>query len=158
MKHLSGIIIAMSMMPGLLYADATVNFKGTVVEAPPCVVSDNQLITVDFGDEVMTTRVNGANYKQSIRFTLDCSEALSSKQKIRITGETAEFDTKALSTSASSLAIALYHEDVRYTPGEWISFTDPDIPALYAIPVKQDGATLTGGAFSVLASLVVDYQ
>ncbi|NIG46427.1 fimbrial protein [Enterobacter sp. Acro-832] len=158
MKYLSGIITAMSLMPGLLYADATVNFKGTVIEAPPCVVSNNQLVTVDFGDEVMTTRVDGSNYKQPIRFTLDCSEALSSKQKIRITGETAGFDPISLSTSVSSLAVALYHDDVRYTPGEWIPFTDPDVPALYAVPVKQDSATLSGGAFSVLASLVVDYQ
>jgi type 1 fimbria pilin len=139
-------------------ADAEVNFKGTLIEAPPCVVNNNENIVVDFGNEVMTTRVDGSNYREKVLFTLDCSEALSSKQKVRISGTTTGFDSQALATSQNGLAIAIYNGATRYTPGEWVNFTDPDLPKFEAVPVKEDGVTLSGGAFNTLASLVVDYQ
>jgi P pilus assembly protein, pilin FimA len=156
------LLIATSMLsaclPGRGSADATVNFKGTLIEAPPCVVNGKQQIVVDFGNEVMTTRVDGVNYKQPITFTLDCSTAVSSKQKVRISGTAASFDSNLLSTSVTGLGIALYSGGNRYSPGSWINFTVPDSPTFEAVPVKADGVTLSGGSFSALASLVVDYQ
>ncbi|WP_316507411.1 fimbrial protein [Klebsiella oxytoca] len=71
---------------GSVLADATVNFSGTLIEAPPCVVNNNNVITVNFGNEVMTTRIDGTQYRKPIDFDLDCSMAVSSKQKVRITG------------------------------------------------------------------------
>ncbi|WP_421512476.1 fimbrial protein (plasmid) [Enterobacter sp. JS8-1] len=139
-------------------SEAEVTFHGTLIEAPPCVVNGGEPIVVDFGNEVMTTRIDGVTYKKDINFTLDCSEAISRKQKIRISGSTATFDTKALSAGQPGFAIALYQGTERYTPGEWLLFTDPVLPDLKAVPVKQDGVTLDGGRFTVLASLVVDYQ
>lgn len=146
------------LLPGIAWADATVTFHGTLIEAPPCIVNGGNQIVVDFGNEVMTTRIDGTAYKERIAFTLDCSEAIDTKQKVRITGTTAGFDTQALAGNQSGFGIALYQGAVRYTPGEWLAFTDPAVPELYAVPVKQDGVTLSGGEFSVLASLVVDYQ
>lgn len=140
------------------WADANVTFHGTLIEAPPCVVNGGNKIVVDFGNEVMTTRIDGIAYKERIAFTLDCSEALDSKQKVRITGTTAGFDTQALAGNQTGFGVAIYNGAERYTPGEWLPFTDPSVPELYAVPVKQDGVTLSGGAFSILASLVVDYQ
>lgn len=145
-----------------VWADAEVTFRGTLIEAPPCVVNNNELITVSFGDEVMTTRVDGVNYRQAVPFTLDCSEALSVAQKIRITGATTNngFEREVLdgSTSINGLGIALYNGNVALAPGSWINFNWPNVPLLFAVPVKKSGETLSGGSFRVLASLVVDYQ
>lgn len=137
---------------------ADIAFHGTLIEVPPCVVNDGRQVVVDFGDEVMTTRVDGSRYKQRIEFTVDCGVEFSSLQKVRIEGSPADFDPTVLSGNPAGFGIALYHDDVRYTPGKWLPFDGADLPVLYAAPVKQDGVTLSGGAFSVLASLVVDYQ
>jgi hypothetical protein len=41
---------------------------------------------------------------------------------------------------------------------EWIDFTYPKTPTLQAVPVKRAGAVLSGGDFSAMATLMVDYQ
>lgn len=153
-----GALILFSAGGGEVQADADITFQGTLIEAPPCIVNNGQKVIVNFGNEVMTTRVDGNNYKQPVAFSLDCSDALSTKQRIRISGTLSEFDTAALSTSQSGLAIALYNGTERYKPGEWINFTDPALPNLQAVPVKEGSIDLPGGIFSALASLIVDYQ
>lgn len=148
-----GFLISTSVL-----ADATVNFSGMLIEAPPCVVHNNNVITVNFGNEVMTTRIDGAQYRKLIDFDLDCSMAVSSSQKVRISGTQAGFDSTALAGGKTGLGIALYNGNTRLNVGSWVNFTDPNVPNLYAVPIKQSGVTLSGGPFRVLASLVVEYQ
>lgn len=143
---------------GSVQADATVNFSGTLIEAPPCVVNNDEVITVNFGNEVMTTRIDGSQYRMPITFDLDCSMAVSSNQKVRISGTTASFDSTALAGGQTGLGIALYNGSNRLNVGTWVNFTDPNVPQLYAAPIKQSGVTLSGGPFRVMASLVVEYQ
>lgn len=158
-KNLRGLVLPFALgLSCSVLAEATVNFSGTLIEAPPCVVHNNNVITVNFGDEVMTTRIDGTQYRKLIDFDLDCSMAASSKQKVRITGTPASFDSTALAGGKSGRGIALYNGDTRLNLGSWLNFTDPNIPRLYAAPIKQSGVTLSGGAFRVMASLVVEYQ
>jgi type 1 fimbria pilin len=167
----SGILTAISLLAvgpvsavdsvaaNLRGAQAEVTFHGELVEAPPCIVNGGEPVVVDFGNEVMTTRIDGTEYKKLIAFTLDCRESVSQKQQLRITGGTAAaFDPQALAGEQPGFGIALYEGTHRYTPGDWLPFTAPAVPELYAVPVKQDGVTLSGGAFSILASLVVAYN
>lgn len=140
-------------------ADADITFHGTLLEAPPCVVNGGDNVVVDFGDEMMTNRIDGTLYRQRIAFPLDCSKAIASEQRVRISGASVSTpDGEVLSTPLSGLGLALYQGKSRYTLGKWIAFTDPDVPELYVVPVRLNGADPAGGAFSVLASLVVDYQ
>ncbi|MCW0355037.1 fimbrial protein [Pantoea ananatis] len=139
---------------------AEVSFSGTLLESPPCVVNSNRDIVVDFGDEVMTTRIDGTQYRQKIEFTIDCTSAISSKQKIRISGTTtsAGYAGEVISTPKKGLGIALYHDSVRYSPGEWLNFNVPNIPTFYAVPEKNKSEAMSGGVFNAKASLVVEYQ
>lgn len=138
---------------------AEVTFHGTLVEAQPCVINDGNPVVVDFGNEVMTTRIDGNEYRKRISFTLDCSGSVPGMQQLRISGgPLTGFDPLALSGGQSGFGVALYNGSQRYAPGTWLPLTDPDIPELYAVPVKQNGVALAGGAFSILASLVVAYQ
>lgn len=89
-------------------------------------VHNNNVITVNFGNDVMTTRIDGTQYRKLIDFDLDCSMAVSSKQKVRITGTPASFDGTALAGGISGLGIALYNGDTRLNLGSWLNFTDPN--------------------------------
>lgn len=160
MMGLSSFLMASNAHASDTGTRADVTFHGTLIEAPPCVINRGRPVVVDFGNEVMTTRINGTEYRQRIPVELDCNEAVSTKQKLRIIGSPAGFDARVIAGGNAQVGfgIALYKGDTRYMPGEWLQYTDPDVPELYAVPVKQDGVTLTGGGFSILASLVVDYQ
>ena len=47
---------------------ATVKVSVTVMQPLPCTINDGRPIEVDFGDEVMTTRINGHFYRVPIGF------------------------------------------------------------------------------------------
>lgn len=152
-------LVAASTAPAVAGTEAEVTFHGTLIEAPPCVVNDGKPVVVDFGNEVMTTRIDGTEYRKRIDFTLDCSASAPGMQQLRISGgPLTGFDPQALAGDQPGFGVALYEGSQRYVPGTWMPLTDPGIPELYAVPVKQDGVTLNGGAFSILASLVVAYQ
>ncbi|MDK2633229.1 fimbrial protein [Pantoea stewartii subsp. indologenes] len=143
------------------YASTTnVVFSGTLLDSPPCIVNDGKNIVVDFGEELMTTRIDGKEYRKKIDFTLDCTSAISSKQRVKISGNTTlfGFDGEVLSTPKDGLGIAIYLNDVRYVLGEWINFNVPAVPEFYAVPQKKDNVKLSGGEFHAMASLIVDYQ
>lgn len=154
---LTGLCLSAISQQAIAVSD--IIFSGELIESAPCVVNNGAIIVVDFGNEMMTTRIDGTEYKKQIEYTLDCSKATSSYQKIRIsTTSTSTFDANSIATGKTGLGIAIYNGTTRYTLGNWINFTDPALPKLYAVPVKDSGVTLTGGAFDVLASLVVAYQ
>lgn len=135
-----------------------VNIRGTVILPPPCTINNNQTIRVDFGDEVMTTRIDGVNYKQAISYTLDCDIQKSNNLKMSIQGGPASFNAGLLSSNKTDLAIALYQGTQQLTLNTWFNYTYPNQPVLYAVPVKRSGATLTGGEFTASATLLIDYQ
>ena len=140
------------------FADADITFHGTLKEAPPCVVNGNELIVVDFGSEVMTTRIDGTTYSRPVRFTVDCTAAISNLQRVRISGTPASFGNSVLAGDRTGFGFAFSSGDSPVKLDEWLNFTAPQVPSISVTPVKQDGVTLTGGAFRTLASLVVDYQ
>lgn len=135
-----------------------INFHGSLIEAPLCVINNNETIVVDFGDEVLTTRVDGEHYKMVVPISLDCSAALTVNQELSISGSGAAFDANALNSGVTDLGIALYVDGARYQLGQSVPFTYPKVPEIAAVPIKREGSTLSGGTFRALASLVVDYH
>ncbi|MBH2585414.1 fimbrial protein [Serratia marcescens] len=130
----------------------------TIVAPPPCVINGDSLIEVDFGNEVMTTRIDGSYKKQAINYTVECKDAPSNAMKLQIQGNGAGFDGDVLQTNKGNLGIALLRSGSSQPINEWINFTYPNLPRLEAVPVKKAGATLTGGAFSAGATMKVEYQ
>ncbi|KFL05470.1 fimbrial family protein [Serratia marcescens] len=146
-------------MPMLACAapSATVTVKVTVVAPPPCVINDDRPVEVEFGD-VMTTRVDGDNYKMPVNYTLSCSGGTSNAMKLQVKGNGAAFDATVLQTNKTGLGIELRQGDGKLAVNSWLNFTYPNKPELWAVPVKQAGTTLTGGEFSAGATMAVDYQ
>lgn len=155
-RTLTGLL---AVLPMLAWAapSATVTVKVTVVAPPPCVINDDRPIDVEFGD-VMTTRVDGDNYKMPVNYTLSCTGGTTNAMKLQVKGTGAAFDATVLQTNQSGLGIELRQGDSKLAVNDWLNFTYPNTPELWAVPVKQSGATLAGGEFSAGATMAVDYQ
>lgn len=134
-----------------------ISVRVTVIEPPSCTINDDNVIEVDFG-EVMTTRVDGDAYRRAINYYVRCSGLTSNALTLQFQGAGTAFDGGALQTNVSDLGIALYRDRERLPLNQALNFTYPDVPVLYAAPVKRPGATLSGGKFTAGATLRVDYQ
>ncbi|WP_337264912.1 MULTISPECIES: fimbrial protein [unclassified Serratia (in: enterobacteria)] len=154
----TGALLSVLLLSAPSIANIPVNIRGTVIIPPPCTINNNQTIRVDFGDEIMTTRIDGVNYKQAITYSLSCDIQKSNNLKMSIQGTAASFNSAVLRTDKNGLGIALYHGTQPLNANTWFSYTYPSKPELYAVLVKQSGATLTGGEFTSSATLLIDYQ
>ncbi|ALL40496.1 exotoxin (plasmid) [Serratia marcescens] len=149
---LAALCVSAPMVTGA----TTLTVKVTVL-SPPCVINDGHPIQVDFGD-VMTTRVDGSNYRMPVNYALECKGQSSSKLKLQIQGAGAGFDEKLLRTSTDGLGIAILNGDNRLPLNQWLKFTYPNKPVLGAVPVKSTSSLLQAGEFTASATMVVDYQ
>ncbi|MFK3843845.1 MULTISPECIES: fimbrial protein [Serratia] len=145
------------VLPSVTQAVTTVTVKVTVMAPPSCIINDERPIVVEFG-EVMTTRVDGSNYRLPVTYTLDCKDAPSNAMKLQVQGAGADFDVEVLQTNQAGLGIELQQGDSKLPVNSWLNFTYPNKPELWAVPVKQGGVTLTGGEFTAGATMKVDYQ
>lgn len=134
-----------------------VTIRGNVIAPPPCVINNGNTILVDFG-EVMSTRIDGQRYKQPVNYTAECTKMPTNAMTLAITGNTAGFDAGLLQTEIAGLGVRMLYQGRQLNPGEKVKFTYPVFPALEAVPVRDMTAVLTGGDFSAVATLELDYQ
>ncbi|CAI1596225.1 fimbrial protein [Serratia quinivorans] len=138
---------------------ANVTVRVTIVAAPPCEINNNNDIEVNFGNDVLTTRVDGSAYKKMpVTYSINCSGGPSNSVKMRIEGTGAGFDNSVLSTNQADFGIALLNNGSRYPINSWVNFSAPSPPRLEAVPAKRAGVTLKGGPFSAGATMKVEYQ
>lgn len=135
-----------------------VKFTGTLMVPPPCVINSNSDISVDFDTDMLAGRINGVNYEKPIIYTLDCTGATSATLKLQFQGGGAGFDASVLGTSKTNLGLELRSDGVKLPMNTWLNFTNPARPVLTAAPVKATGSTLSGGTFTAVTTLLVDYQ
>ncbi|HID9469481.1 TPA: fimbrial protein [Serratia liquefaciens] len=158
-RYLPGCGVAVLMLLGSPVRAATsIKVTVTIVAPPPCVINNNNLIEVNFGNDVMTTRIDGSYKKQSVLYSVECKNAPNNAMKMQIQGNSAVFDRDVLQTNKNDLGIALLRNGNREPINTWVNFTYPNLPKFEAVPVKQAGATLSGGAFSAGATMKVEYQ
>lgn len=137
---------------------ATVQVKVTVIAPPPCAINGDRVIDVDFGSDVVTSKVDGVNYLRAVDYSLDCQGGSSNAMKLQVQGTPTAFDSSALQTNVADFGIALRANGQLLVINDWVKFTYPQKPLLQAVPVKRAGATLAGGDFSAGATLMVAYQ
>lgn len=151
-------ITSAALMSPVVFADATVTVKVTVV-SEPCIINGDNPIDVDFGNDLLTSRVDGVHYMKPVNYTLDCSNATRPALKMRITGTAAGFDSNVLQVAEqASMGVKLLSNGTMLPLNSWLNFTKDSPPVLQAVPVKAAGSTLTAGAFSAAATMTVDYQ
>ncbi|CAI0927909.1 fimbrial protein [Serratia entomophila] len=152
-------LMAMALFnPVTQAATSNIYIAVTVVNKPACTVNNNQTIDVNFGDDLFTVRVDGNNYIKTLDYTLECRDNTKNAMKMKVVGVATAFDGSALQTNKADLGVALRAEGHPLPINSWLNFTYPAKPLLQAVPIKRAGSTLTAGAFSAGATLMVDYQ
>lgn len=139
-----------------------VTVKGVVIAKPKCTINSGQDIKVSFGD-LNISDINGVNYgKRQIPYNVICSSNTSGANglmKVKLQGVSANFGDGLLSTDISGLAIKILDGNSQQIMiNEWLNFTYPDVPELYAVTIKNSQEILHGGDFSSSASLLIDIQ
>ncbi|CAI1948977.1 MULTISPECIES: fimbrial protein [Serratia] len=156
-------LLVLAVLAGGMPATAAENmrFYGTLISPPPCTINNGQMIEVNFGDDLLTTKVDGVNYSRPINYTLDCTVAGNKAVRMMIQGTASSFDNSVLATAErTGLAIAVKPEAVdQVLPiNSWMRLTTQSAPKLRAVPVRASWMELTPGAFTAGATLLVDYQ
>ncbi|WP_421512475.1 fimbrial protein (plasmid) [Enterobacter sp. JS8-1] len=142
-----------------VFADANINFSGTLVNAPSCTINNNNKVDVFFGDDVITRQVDGLNFKTQIVYELNCATLASNGLTVSVRGNPASFGSGLIDAGKEGLAIQLWNNTHKLANGGAIAFTWPgQQPELWATPVALDNTTLAAGPFSSTASLVLNYQ
>ncbi|OWF82272.1 hypothetical protein B4907_13860 [Yersinia kristensenii] len=158
---LSTLLVTSMLFSGTVLAAGEMNFKGKLIEPPNCTINGGKAIEVDFGNEVMTSRVDGKLYSKPIVHGLKCTAPELKAMKLQIQGDGASFDSKSLKTTNENLAIEISANGNKLAPKEWLNFDYTDeasLPQLTAVPVKNKDKPLTGGDFTATATMMVDYQ
>jgi len=155
-------ILFLSGTSWLLFAEPVTGASTMTVKvavfAPPCVLNDNKAIEVNFGDEVMTTRIDGSNYRTSLEYSFTCSHPQKNSMRLLVGGTSFGIDNNLLRTSVNGLGIAFLKDSSRIALNSWQNFTYPKLSRLEAVLVKQTDVTLITGVFTASATLRVDYQ
>lgn len=135
-----------------------VSIRGVIVAPPACIVNGGGTLNVPFGSNLITTRIDGVNYRRSVPYTVTCTGGPSNGMSIRLQGVSSGFDGTVLATNNNDLGIKLFINGAAWPLNNAVSFTYPILPAMEAVPVKRPAATLHAGTFSTSATLVVVLQ
>ena len=134
---------------------------------PPCSVKGS---AVEFGNVIIKS-IDGANYRQPVGYTLNCSNSVSDKlfsydtddlqMQLQATTTTINGET-VLSTGISGFGIRIQnaadHSLVAVGNSSWLPFNINTQPDFEAVPVKQSGVELMASEFNATMTMVVDYQ
>jgi len=139
-------------------AQVDVTIKGTIMAPPACVINGGNTLNVPFGNSLMTTRVDGVEYRRGVPYTVTCTGGASNAMTLTLRGTGAAFDTQSLVTNKADLGVKLFIDGAPWPLNTSVKFTYPNLPMMEAVPVKRPTSTLVAGTFSAAATLVVAQQ
>ncbi|WP_370612200.1 fimbrial protein [Klebsiella aerogenes] len=168
MLSLRMLLIFAGWLPFVVWAGNTaqINLSGTLVEPPPCTINSGIAISVPFGDNVGTSRVNGVNYTKPINYSIVCDQDPYNNpwvMGLTVKGTSTSFDTAAVQanidgSSSSDLGIKILLNGSAMNLNTRVAITEGASPTLEAVPVQNAGATLPEGHFHATATLLADYE
>ncbi|MFN1131249.1 fimbrial protein [Lelliottia nimipressuralis] len=137
---------------------ASVKVTVTVSAPPSCIINDNKVVEVNFGDNISINEINEKKHLKRLNYTLECKGITKNSMKFLIEGTPTDFDSTLLATTQQNLGIAFYNSGIFYPLNTWINFTYPDLLTIEAAPLKQENTNLKLGSFSATALIRVDYE
>jgi type 1 fimbria pilin len=139
-------------------AETGLTIRAIIIAPPPCVINSGSTLNVPFGNDLLTSRVDGINYRRNVPYTVTCDAPFSNAMTLELKGTGASFDGRVLSTRNPDLGVKLFVNGADWPLNAAVNFTYPNFPVVQAVPVKRAGSNLRGGAFDAAATLVIEYQ
>jgi type 1 fimbria pilin len=139
-------------------AETSLTVRAVIIAPPPCVINGGSTLDVPFGNDLLTSRIDGVNYRRNVPYTVTCGAPFSNAMTLELKGPGASFDSRVLLTRKPDLGVKLFVNGADWPLNTAVNFTHPNFPVVQAVPVKRAGSRLTGGAFDAAATLVVEYQ
>lgn len=140
-----------------------VNFKGNLIQNPPCDISapSGGDINVDF-DDMVIRKITGSTYRKPVPYKLICDAPDNTGVALTMTGDTATFNTSLLKTSNGNLGL-MFYSGASYYPWrvniDQMRFLNSSHDAIYVNPIVNPAATnVSTGAFTAVATIVATYQ
>lgn len=114
-----------------------------------------------FGN-VIINRIDGTNYQQDAKYTLNCGNKVSDDLRMQLKGNTAVINGETVQHGYRRPGVRIENaaDNSLFAVGEnnWTPFNVNTQPQLKAVPVKQSGVQLTPSEFNATMTMVVDYQ
>ncbi|HEY1847469.1 MAG TPA: fimbrial protein [Buttiauxella sp.] len=134
---------------------AQVQITGTVVLPPPCIVNNDKLFIVEFGD-VRIDLIDGVSYhERDIPVSIYCDGAVSGQLQLSLQGDSLSGDASLLTTSDPGLGIKIKRSGIDFPLNNWVDVNNLDDFKLSAIPVKLPANKLEAGEFTATATFIV---
>ncbi|RFT02341.1 fimbrial protein [Edwardsiella anguillarum] len=140
----------------------SITFTGTLLRKP-CHINNDEPINIHFGN-VGVNKVDGVNYIQTIPYTVTCDDQYNEDENrgqpmlMFVNGSVTGYDPAALNTSVAGLGIHIIQDGHPMEINKGLRYEQVHNPVLQAVPVKQPGVILSGGAFSATATLLVVFE
>jgi len=164
-KNIIFTVVIFILWPSVSHAVKTTQLffmSGWIIDEPPCVISNDNIIQINFGDAMRVSDVNGVNSRSQLIYTVRCEATAPFGKTLNLRLDTttpAIFDpTKSsIQTTLEGLAIQIYQDNQPMVLGKpvLINLTSP--PVLEAVPIKDPNIKLRGGAFEAAGTLVAEY-
>lgn len=155
---IAGFLLAVLLGAGKAWAADNMSFYGTLILPPPCIINNDQLIEINFGDDLLASRIDGVNYSKIIDYTLDCREASGNALRMQIQGSAATFNGALLATDEPLLGIGLKANSANLPVNTWYNLNGSAKPILSAVPVGIDFIAQPTGAFSAGATMLFEFR
>lgn len=133
-----------------------VNFQGSLVESLPCTINNNELIEVEFGNNLIIRSLDGVRYSKPVPYAIECSAP--GTVRLSLKGVATQFDSAAIATDATGLGIRLTRAGQPFTLNSSVAVDVQNPPVLMAVPVADPAQPPVPGAFTARATLLADYQ
>lgn len=153
------ISFLLMLIPLSVMASDNMQFHGTLI-APPCTISNGQTIEVSFGNNLGVNKIDGSNYKQPVKYTVNCAAGYTVNNLAIVidTVAPASFDSAAVKTDKNGLGIRILVDGSTVTFPKRVAVSDPaSLPVIEAVPVQDQAVSLTEGAFEATMTLRTDY-
>ncbi|KFA84180.1 fimbrial protein [Enterobacter asburiae] len=136
----------------------TYKFSGRLQAATPCTISNDQVITVDFGN-VAVSRLNGGAYIQPVNYTLECGSAGSANTVSMVFKATpVASDAATFSSTINGLWVKVLKDGQPLELNKAFTVADPLSPPAIEVQLEKDPATdLAEGSFTATGTLMAEY-
>ena len=130
------------------------NLYGVLIAPPVCTIPGDSIIYVNLGDRILNSKIDGVNYLTDFSIPISCTGSPTGVE-MSIKGTGASFDNKVLKTPKPGLGIRFLRNGAAQPINNWFAVDYHQSVALQAVPVKQAGVAISGGAFSATATVTL---